>query len=252
MASAGERRIRSVSEKSRRPRLGAVVAKRSTAATGSSTRAVKRAGPAAATPQKRAAKSPQRKRQAGDTASVVEPARKQRRPKPAKVEPAVPGVKAGQRGGRQPAAQVPAVVVEKGQRPESTTSSEEPVLSLLKRHEIQVLRKAGHSRAEVGRLAGVSPRTVQRVDHESEVTHTDDKKEHEERRIGRPSKAEPFREFVMEQLGKEPELMSLEILRRAQQKGYPGSKSALYGLIAALRPKPIKPVMRFDGVAGEF
>jgi len=101
---------------------------------------------------------------------------------------------------------------------------------MLKRHEIQVLRKAGHSLPEVAELAGVSIRSVQRVEDEAAVVGVDNEAERARRKIGRPSKAAPFRRFVVEQLAKEPDLISLEILRRARLDGYLGGKSALYEL----------------------
>jgi len=123
---------------------------------------------------------------------------------------------------------------------------------MLKRHEIQVLRKAGHPQDEVAKLAGVSESTVRRVEREKFVTTVDDAAERQRRRIGRPTKAEPFRPFVVDVLAGEPELMSLEILRRAKLAGYAGGKSALYALIAAVRPAPTRPVVRFEGLPGEF
>jgi transposase len=123
---------------------------------------------------------------------------------------------------------------------------------MLKRHEIQVLRKAGHDQAEVARLAGVSEQTVRRVEREAEVAHVDDAGERRRRKIGRPSKAEPFRKYVVELLEKEPRLLSLEILRRARLSGYKGGKSALYALIASLRGPSTQPVVRFEGLPGEF
>jgi transposase len=128
----------------------------------------------------------------------------------------------------------------------------EVVLPLLKRHEIQVLRRAGHSQAEVAQLAGVSIKTVRRVEQEEPVTAVDDRAEAKRRRIGRPSKAEPFRELVTKLLGEDPEMISLEILRRARLAGYSGKKSALYGLVAALRPTKQTPIVRFEGLPGEF
>jgi hypothetical protein len=47
----------------------------------------------------------------------------------------------------------------------------------------------------------------------------------------------------------------LEILRRAKAGGYEGGKTALYVLVASLRPKPLKPLkplVRFEGLPGEF
>src|SRR5919106_627750 len=46
------------------------------------------------------------------------------------------------------------------------------MIDMLKRHEIQVLQRAGHSQIDVARLAGVARRTVQRVDGEAAVTRT--------------------------------------------------------------------------------
>ncbi len=126
------------------------------------------------------------------------------------------------------------------------------MLDMLKRHEIQVLRRAGHNASEVAALAGVSRRSVARVETEVAVTHVDTAAEIASRGVGRPSKAEPFRALVVELLSSEPTLLSLELLRRAKLKGYPGSKSAFYALVASLRPVPSRPLIRFEGLPGEF
>jgi transposase len=126
------------------------------------------------------------------------------------------------------------------------------MIDLLKRHEIQVLRRAGHSLRDVARRAGVSVRSVQRVEDEAEVTHVDDAAERQRRQVGRPSKAEPFRGFVVEQLAKEPDLLSLEVVRRARLAGYGGGKTALYALIHSIRPRRARLVTRFEGLPGEF
>jgi transposase len=102
---------------------------------------------------------------------------------------------------------------------------------MLKRHQIQVLRDAGHSQQEVAKLATVSVRSVRRVEAEVPVTSTDLPAERERRQIGRPSKAEPFRTVVAEVLATEPDLLSVGIFRRAKLSGYAGGKSALYELI---------------------
>jgi transposase len=126
------------------------------------------------------------------------------------------------------------------------------MIDMLKRHEIQVLRRAGHSQEEAADLAGVSVRSVRRVEGEDAVSDADNQAERSRRRIGRPSKAEPFRPFVVEQLTKEPELLSLEVLRRARLAGYAGGKSALYELIHSIRPKRVRLLTRFEGLPGEF
>ena len=125
------------------------------------------------------------------------------------------------------------------------------MIEMLKRHEIQVLRRAGHTLTDIATRAGVSVRSVQRVETEPAVTVLDaDARTH--RAIGRPSKAEPFRTFVMDVLAREPDVLSVELLRRAKLDGYTGGKSALYELISALRPERIRPLVRFEGLPGEF
>jgi transposase len=129
---------------------------------------------------------------------------------------------------------------------------QEPMFSQIKRAEVQVLRRAGVSRTKVRALTGVSVRSVRRIEKEKSVTHADDRAAHKEQRIGRPSKAEPFRAFVASVLKDEPELMSLELLRRAKLEGYTGSKTAFYTLVASERPAKQRPVVRFEGLPGEF
>jgi transposase len=126
------------------------------------------------------------------------------------------------------------------------------MVPMLKRHAIQVLRKAGHHQREVAAAAGVSIDTVRRVEREDGVVCVDDPGVRKTRGIGRPSRAAPFRPFVVGLLAEEPNLMSLELLRRARLRGYAGGKSALYDLIAAVRPRPVQPLVRFEGVPGEF
>jgi transposase len=126
------------------------------------------------------------------------------------------------------------------------------MIDMLKRHEIQVLRRAGHSQQETAALAGVAIRSIRRVEAEAEVTHVDTAAERARRGVGRPSKAEPFRPQVVGWLTEDPTLLAVEILRRAKLAGYPGGKSALYELVQAVRPTPVRPVVRFEGLPGEF
>ena len=123
---------------------------------------------------------------------------------------------------------------------------------MLKRHEVDVLLKAGHAKTEIARFSGVSLRSVKRIGEESPVFEIDDEVERRKRQIGRPSTVTSFRKQVVEILQQEPDLATLEILRRVQQGGYRGGKSALYALVASLRPKSAKPLVRFEGLPGEF
>jgi hypothetical protein len=45
---------------------------------------------------------------------------------------------------------------------------------MLKRHEVEILLKAGHSKTEVARLAGMSLCSVKRIAEEAPVAHVDD------------------------------------------------------------------------------
>ena len=123
---------------------------------------------------------------------------------------------------------------------------------MLKRHEVEILLKAGHSKTEVARLAGVSLCSVKRIAQESPVVHVDDAAERSQRQIGRPSTVANFRKQVVGILQETPDLASLEILRRVREAGYQGGKTAFYALVASLRPKPAKPLVRFEGLPGEF
>jgi transposase len=126
------------------------------------------------------------------------------------------------------------------------------VISQLKRHEIQVLLKAGFSVTDVAQRSETSADTVRRVRSEEAVTHTDDGAARKARRVGRPSKAAPFSTQVSGWLAQEPELPTQELLRRAKEAGYSGSKTAFYALVAGLRPSQVVPIVRFEGLPGEF
>lgn len=70
--------------------------------------------------------------------------------------------------------------------------------------------------------------------------------------VGRPSKTERFRDDVVKMLTDEPGIMSLEVLRRLKLSGYGGGKSAVYEMVAGLRPPKTEYVVRFEGLPGEF
>ena len=126
------------------------------------------------------------------------------------------------------------------------------MLNTLTRHDIQVLRRAEVPQEKVALLTGASVRSVRRIEDEPPVHGLEQPPAAVEARPGRPSKAASFRGFIAELLEVEPDLMSLEILRRVQLKGYAGRKSAFYNLVASLRPPKQTPVVRFEGLAGEF
>ncbi|MBV8476553.1 MAG: hypothetical protein JOZ36_07810 [Acidobacteria bacterium] len=126
------------------------------------------------------------------------------------------------------------------------------MLGMLKRHEVEILLRAGHRQKQVARLTGVSLCSVKRIAQEVPVVHVDDAAERVKRQIGRPSRVQNFRKQVVGILEETPELASLEILRRVREAGYQGGKTALYELVASLRTKTAKPLVRFEGLPGEF
>jgi transposase len=126
------------------------------------------------------------------------------------------------------------------------------MIDMLKRHEIQVLRRAGHTWMEVAQLTGISVRSAQRIAAEAAVTAIDNAAERDRRGVGRPSKAEAHRDVLVAALKEEPTLRSVELLHRARQAGYSGGKSALYALARTLRDHTVTPLVRFEGLPGEF
>lgn len=126
------------------------------------------------------------------------------------------------------------------------------MIDMLKRHEIQVLRRAEHTYKEIAALSGVPARTVRRVVAETEVTSVDNDAERARRQVGRPSTAEAYRDVLVRALTEDASLRTVELLHRARQAGYTGGKSALYALAQSLRVHTVTPLVRFEGLPGEF
>jgi hypothetical protein len=61
------------------------------------------------------------------------------------------------------------------------------MIDMLKRHEIQVLRRAAHTWSEIAALSGVSEKTARRIATENPVTTVDNEAERARRQVGRPS-----------------------------------------------------------------
>ena len=127
------------------------------------------------------------------------------------------------------------------------------MIPAMSRHEIQVLRAVGMAQRAVAARAGVSTRSVRRIEREPEVASSETANVIRARRVGRPSLAAPWTGPLQGWLAEDRALLSVELLRRAREAGYPGGKSALYELVRRLRPPagPV-PVVRFEGAPGEF
>jgi transposase len=87
---------------------------------------------------------------------------------------------------------------------------------------------------------------------EEAVTTVDNAAERAQRQIGQPSKAEAYRDVLVKALTADPTLRSVELLHRARLAGYTGGKSAVYALAQTLRVRSVAPLVRFDGLGGEF
>jgi transposase len=121
------------------------------------------------------------------------------------------------------------------------------VIDAMTRHEIQVLRAAGIAERVVAQRTAISVRSVERIRQEPPVTGPI-----RTVRVGRPALTAAWADHVAGWLTEDRALPGMEILRRAHEAGYAGGKSALYELIRRLRPTPMLPVVRFEGVPGEF
>jgi transposase len=126
------------------------------------------------------------------------------------------------------------------------------MIDMLKRHEIQVLRRAEHRWTEIATLSGVSEKTAQRIAAEDAVTSVDNAAERSRRQVGRPGKADVYRDVLVKALTEDPDVKSVELLHRARQAGYAGGKSALYALAQTLRVRTVTPLVRFEGLPSEF
>jgi transposase len=126
------------------------------------------------------------------------------------------------------------------------------MIGAMARHRVQVLRGAGKTLKQVVAAAGVSQSSVQRIERERAIEQPADLLQAGERGVGRPSVVEPWRDRLAAVLAAEPTLPTVEILHRLRGERYGGGKTALYELVRELRPKPTTPLVRFEGVAGEF
>ena len=105
----------------------------------------------------------------------------------------------------------------------------------------------------VAAATDVSVRSVHRIEHEAPITTSETATLIAARRIGRPSIAAPWTGQVETWLHDDHTLPGVEILRRLRDEHeYRGGKSAVYELVRRLRPPAVAPLVRFEGVPGEF
>jgi hypothetical protein len=103
------------------------------------------------------------------------------------------------------------------------------MIDMLKRHEIQVLRWAEHTWNEIAALSDVSEKAARRIAAEDPVTGVDNTAERSRRHVGRPSKADAYRDVLVRALTDNPELRSVELLHRGRAAFNDGNLRRLGG-----------------------
>jgi len=126
------------------------------------------------------------------------------------------------------------------------------MIGAMARHRVQVLRAGGKTLRRIATETGVPLRSVKRIVRESPIEELGDVVSAKARGVGRPSLIEKYRERIVDVLAAEPKLKTIEILHRMRGVGYTGAKTPLYEAVRGLRPRPVTPLVRFEGLAGEF
>lgn len=126
------------------------------------------------------------------------------------------------------------------------------MIGAMARHRVQVLRAAGLTQARIAAIERISERSVRTICGESPIEDPREAPRASERGVGRPSVSAPWRDRVVAMLAAEPGLPTMEVMHRMRGLGYASGKTALYELVRAVRPRASRPLVRFEGVAGEF
>src|SRR5437870_10293767 len=126
------------------------------------------------------------------------------------------------------------------------------MIGAMARHRVQVLRAGGKTLRRIATETGIPLRSVKRIVRESRIEELGDVASAKVRGVGRPSVVEEYRDRIVDVLAAEPKLKTIEILHRLRGLGYDGAKTALYEAVRGLRPRPVTPLVRFEGLPGEF
>jgi transposase len=124
------------------------------------------------------------------------------------------------------------------------------------RYDIQRARQWGLTAEQISLRFGVSPRSQRRIAHEEITFGMNDRDFRQAHHVGRPTQlTAPFQRHIQSMLALEPTLPGSEVLRRLRSDhGYQAGKNPVYAFLQTARPpKPSgPPIVRFEGVAGEF
>lgn len=123
------------------------------------------------------------------------------------------------------------------------------MLSMLDRHAVQELIRAGVPLGDIARQLGVSRRTIRRIKKEAPVASL----VAGARRPGRPGVSATIRTRLQALVADDPTLPPGEVWRRLGEEGTPLGLSTVYRVLAGVRVTlPAELLVRFEGVAGEF
>jgi transposase len=121
------------------------------------------------------------------------------------------------------------------------------VYDRMKRHQVDVLHQAGLSVRQIARKAGLARNTVRRILRDGSASAVPPRVP-----LGRPAMASPFETTCKRLLDESPDLPTVEILRQLRAGGYAGGKDPVYRLVRRLRRSVTAPIVRFEGLPGEF
>jgi transposase len=130
------------------------------------------------------------------------------------------------------------------------------------RDTVRRAREAGLAARVIQQITGVPARTQRRIGSEEILMESVDPQARPEQRldtgkgVGRPSVLAPvLRKVIDTWLAATPGMKVAEVLRRLRSEhAYQEGKNPVYAYVRAVRPQPAPPlpVVRFEGVAGEF
>jgi transposase len=124
------------------------------------------------------------------------------------------------------------------------------------RYDVQRARQWGLTADRICQRFGVSPRSQRRIAHEEISFDMNDRDLRTQRHVGRPTELTPaFQGHIRAILADEPTLLGSVVLQRLRSDhGYTAGKNPVYAFLKTARPPrpPGPPIVRFEGVAGEF
>lgn len=123
------------------------------------------------------------------------------------------------------------------------------------RLKVHLLAETGLPHPDIAAKLDIGTRSVERIITEEPPSSEElvaGKKISGTRR-GRPSKVAAYEDKVRALLEDQPKLPGMEVLRLMKLEGFTGGRSAMMKLVKEVRPPvPKEPVIRFEGLPGEF